>query len=153
VRVPVYVGELASIKADAPATVGVLGRGAKQPLLAAAPVAVPFSATANPLISELFYEVRAESAELRPGMKVEVSLTLQGSEESLVVPAAAILYDIHGNTWVYEALGAQAYTRRRVEVRRLVGPNAILARGPPVGAKMVTDGAAELFGTEFGAGK
>ncbi len=157
VRVPVYVGELSSINAAAPASVGVLGRGGKQPALAAAPVAVPFSATTNPLITELFFEIKADSAaapaDLRPGMKVEVSLALQGSEESLVAPAAGVLYDIHGNTWLYESLGEQAYTRRRVEVRRIVGANAILARGPSVGAKIVTDGAAELFGTEFGAGK
>ena len=155
VRVPVYVGELSSINAAAPASVGVLGRGGKQPVLPAAPVAVPFSATTNPLITELFFEVKSDpaSGDLRPGMKVEVSLSLQGSEESLVVPAAGILYDIHGNTWVYEAMGAQAYTRRRVEVRRIAGGNAILGRGPSPGAKIVTDGAAELFGTEFGAGK
>lgn len=159
VRVPVYVGELSSLNAVAPASVGVLGRGGKQPPLTAVPVAVPFSATTNPLITELFFEIKADaaassgSAGLRPGMKVEVSLALQGSEESLVAPAAGILYDIHGNTWVYESLGAQAYTRRRVEVRRIVGTHAILARGPSAGAKIVTDGAAELFGTEFGAGK
>lgn len=155
VRVPVYVGELPSLQAEAPASVGVLGRTGKQPVFVGTPVVVPFSVTTNPLITELFFEVKADSGsgELRPGTKVEVSLSLQGSEESLVAPAAGILYDIHGNTWVYEAMGAQAYTRRRVEVRRIVGANAILARGPQPGAKIVTDGAAELFGTEFGAGK
>ncbi len=159
VRVPVYVGELASLQGDAPASVVVLGRGGKPSALTATPVAVPFSATTNPLITELFFEVKvdagssAASTDLRPGMKVEVALSLQGSEESLVAPAAGVLYDIHGNTWVYESLGAQAYTRRRVEVRRIVGANALLARGPQAGAMIVTAGAAELFGTEFGAGK
>jgi len=159
VRVPVYVGELSAINTAGLARVGVLGRGGKQPALAAAPVAVPFSATTNPLITELFFELKADAgssaaaAGLRPGMKVEVALALPGREESLIAPAAGVLYDIHGNTWVYESLGAQAYTRRRVEVRSIVGANALLARGPQPGAKIVTDGAAELFGTEFGAGK
>ena len=32
------------------------------------------------------------------------------------------------------------------------GDLAVLAAGPPVGATVVTAGAAELFGTEFGVG-
>jgi cobalt-zinc-cadmium efflux system membrane fusion protein len=40
-----------------------------------------------------------------------------------------------------------------VEVRRVVNSLAVLARGPAVGAKVVTAGAAEIFGTEFGTGK
>ena len=153
IRVPVYVGELNSLQATQPAQVKVFGRSDHTARLTAVPVGVPFSATTNPMISELFFEISPGSGDLRPGMKVEVTLTLQGEEESLVAPAAGILHDIHGNTWVYEALGGQAYTRRRVEVRRILGSDAVLARGPRVGTKIVTDGAAELFGTEFGAGK
>jgi hypothetical protein len=37
-------------------------------------------------------------------------------------------------------------------VAAVVGEQAALASGPPPGASVVTDGAAELFGTEFGAG-
>jgi hypothetical protein len=33
------------------------------------------------------------------------------------------------------------------------GPLAVLSLGPEPGAHVVTDGAAELFGVEFGAGK
>lgn len=153
VRVPIYVGELPQIKPDAAATVSLIGAAAKQTALTAHPVAVPFSGTPNPAISDVFYELKSEPGVLRPGMKVTVSLPLQGSEESLVVPAASILYDVHGNTWVYEHVGPQAFTRRRVELRRIVRENAILGRGPAPGAKIVTAGAAELFGTEFGAGK
>jgi len=153
VRVPVYVGDLAQLDPTAPATISLFGAGAKEPGFTATPIAVPFSASANPLISELFYELKAGTPGLRPGLKVSVSLPAQGSEASKIVPASAILYDINGGTWVYEAIGAQTFTRRRVEVRRILGAEAVLSRGPKSGAMIVTAGAMELFGTEFGAGK
>ena len=45
-----------------------------------------------------------------------------------------------------------AYARRRVQIARHAGDRAVIARGLAEGAKVVTAGAAELFGTEFGAG-
>jgi hypothetical protein len=38
-------------------------------------------------------------------------------------------------------------------VRHIVAGLAVLGRGLAAGAEVVTAGAAELFGTEFGAGK
>ena len=43
--------------------------------------------------------------------------------------------------------------RRRVQVSRVAGDQAVLATGPAVGSKIVTVGAAELFGTEVGFSK
>jgi hypothetical protein len=79
-------------------------------------------------------------------------LRLKSTQQDLVVPEAALLYDIHGDAWVYEDLGGNAYARRRVQVARHAGEWAVIARGINQGAKVVTAGAAELFGTEFGAG-
>jgi cobalt-zinc-cadmium efflux system membrane fusion protein len=80
-------------------------------------------------------------------------MPLKGDAESLVVPYASILYDLNGGAWVYEAMGKHVFARRRVVVDHVVGPEAVLALGPKPGTKVVTDGAAELFGTEFGGGK
>jgi multidrug efflux pump subunit AcrA (membrane-fusion protein) len=77
---------------------------------------------------------------------------MKSNARGLVVPEAAVLYDIHGATWVYEDLGGNAYARRRVEVARHAGDRAVVSRGLGEGAKVVTTGAPELFGTEFGAG-
>jgi hypothetical protein len=77
---------------------------------------------------------------------------MKSNARGLVVPEAAVLYDIHGATWVYEDLGGNAYARRRVEVARHAGDRAVVSRGIGEGAKVVTTGATELFGTEFGAG-
>jgi hypothetical protein len=43
--------------------------------------------------------------------------------------------------------------RTRVVVSRFAGDWAVLLQGPGEGTQVVTIGAAELFGTEFGAGK
>ena len=50
-------------------------------------------------------------------------------------------------------IGDRAYARRRVVVRYVANGLAVLAAGPPVGTAVVTDGAAELFGTETGFSK
>jgi len=40
-----------------------------------------------------------------------------------------------------------------VVVDHVIGHEAVLAMGPRPGTKVVTDGAAELFGTEFAGAK
>jgi hypothetical protein len=66
------------------------------------------------------------------------------------VPTAAIIRDINGGEWVYRKTGPDTYLRQRIEVASVSGDTALLARGLERGAEIVTDGAAELFGTEFG---
>ena len=77
-----------------------------------------------------FYEVEDAGRLLLPGQRVSVSVPLRGDEEKLVVPWAAVLHDIHGNTWVYENIAPQTFARRRVAVARVAGTNAVLASGP-----------------------
>jgi multidrug efflux pump subunit AcrA (membrane-fusion protein) len=69
------------------------------------------------------------------------------------VPDSAMLYDLHGSTWVYVDQGNNTYVRRRVDVARHVAGKIVIARGLAQGTRVVTRGAAELFGTEFGTGK
>jgi hypothetical protein len=45
------------------------------------------------------------------------------------------------------------FVRHRVEIADVVADAAVLRQGPAPGTRVVTVGAAELFGTEFGAGK
>ena len=67
------------------------------------------------------------------------------------MPSAALLRDIYGGEWVYQKTAANTFVRQRVEVASESDGRALLARGLVSGAEVVTDGAAELFGTEFGA--
>lgn len=65
----------------------------------------------------------------------------------------AILYDIFGGAWVYVLTEPHTYRRERVDVLYVAGNTAVLAKGPKESTPTVTDGAAELFGAEFGNDK
>ena len=153
VKVPIFVGEENRIATDRDATVGGLADAPGKSTRAAKPVQTTPSANALTNTVDLYYEVENHDGKLRPNQRVGITLPLRGDAESLVVPYAAILRDINGGAWVYESMGKHVFARRRVIVDHVIGPDAILARGPRPGTLVVTDGAAELFGTEFGGGK
>jgi multidrug efflux pump subunit AcrA (membrane-fusion protein) len=103
--------------------------------------------------ADLYFEAANRDGKLNPGQRVGVELPLRGEREGLVVPAKAILYDIYGGTWVYEKTGEHAFQRQRILVEYTQEDLAILRKGPAAGTEVVVDGAAELYGTEFGSGK
>jgi RND family efflux transporter MFP subunit len=150
VRVSVYAGDAAAIDQRRPVAVTKLG-GTGAPVQAA-PVVAPLRGDPSAASIDLYYAVPQGRLALRPGERVLVELPLDSRARALVVPDAAVLYDSHGATWVYEDLGGYVYARRRVEIARHAGDRAVVSRGISEGAKVVTTGAAELFGTEFGAG-
>ena len=112
------------------------------------PTADPVAAT-----SDLFFAVPNGDGALRPGERVEVELALRQPEKARVVPWSAVVYDFDGGAWVYEATAPHVFVRRRVQVRRVEGDLAVLSGGPAPGARVVSEGAAELLGTELGNGK
>jgi len=67
-----------------------------------------------------------------------------------VVPYSAVIYDLHGETWVYTNPSPLTYVRGRINVDYIDGDLAVLSEGPPSGTKVVTVGSPELYGTEFG---
>ena len=100
-----------------------------------------------------YYELPSDTT-LRAGERVAVEIpTLESKLEALIIPFNAVLHDINGGQWVYAKTAEHTYTRNRVQVARLAGSDAVLASGPPAGTQIVTDGSAELFGTEFMTGK
>lgn len=153
IRVPVYVGELGSLETSTEARVRRLADRPGEPARIARHITPP--PTADPLTGsvDLYFELANPDLTFTPGERVGVAIATRSLDERLVVPRSAILYDVYGGTWVYENTAPQTFVRRRVEVRDALGELAALSRGPAIGAKVVTDGAAELFGTEFGAGK
>ncbi|MEQ2008245.1 MAG: efflux RND transporter periplasmic adaptor subunit [Limisphaerales bacterium] len=153
VRVPVYAGEANTLQPNATAHVTRLGAKAGEAGVQAKPAAAPPSATALANTVDFYFELANADGRFRPGERVSVSLPLTTAENNLVVPWTAVLHDIHGGQWVYEQTAPQTFGRRRVTVERIAGKDAVLASGPSVGAKVVTDGAVELFGTELGTGK
>lgn len=151
VRAAIYSGEAALLDAKAAASIRALVSGAKP--MSASPVAGPPTANALTSTIDWYYELPADTPS-RAGERVAVEIpTTDSKQEALVIPFHAVLHDIHGGHWVYAKTGEHSYTRKRIQVARLAGKDAVLASGPPAGTQIVTDGSAELFGTEFMTGK
>jgi RND family efflux transporter MFP subunit len=153
VRVPVYVGDLSGIDREQPASVHLLGGRGSTEVFEAKTVQGPPLSDAASASADLYFELPNPDKLFRIGQKVGVSLIKSGRDESLAIPGSAILYDIHGNTWAYIQAGPHVFSRRRVEVSHFSGDLAVLARGLSEGDMVVTAGAAEIYGTEFGVGK
>lgn len=77
---------------------------------------------------------------------------VDGSQR-MVVPYAAVIYGLTGETWVYVSPEPLIYYREPITVDYIEGDIAVLVDGPPVGTEVVTVGVAELFGTDTGVGK
>lgn len=153
VKVPVYVGDLAAIDRAAEAVVRPFGGGPRPIRINVKPVQGPPLSDASSASADLFYQIENPDGTFRIGQKLAVSLSKKGAETGLTVPVAAVLYDIYGGTWVYRRTAPLTYERVRVEISHVVGDLAVLRRGVREGDEVAVDGAAELFGTEFGVGK
>ncbi len=153
IRVPVFGDLLPEIEVNQTIRLVSLSGKALEPPVTATPISAPPTADAMSSTVDLYYQVANEQMQLRPGQRVGVELPLVSVGESLIVPEGAVLYDIYGNAWVYTKTGDRQYTRSRIDVGFVDDGRAVLSAGPQVGTPVVVDGAAELFGTEFGAGK
>ena len=149
VRVPVFGTDLAAIQQGQSALIAPLGAdGAKR---SARPVDAPPSANAVAGTVDLYFALDNRDRAYRVGQRVSVTLPVAGGErQGLSVPASAILRDIYGGEWVYAKTAPDTYVRQRIEVAASEDGRAVLSRGLEPGTVVVTAGAAELFGTEFG---
>jgi hypothetical protein len=83
---------------------------------------------------------------------VETAGKTDGSART-TIPYAAILYDPAGDSWTYTNPEPLVFVRAPIDVIRIDGEQALLSSGPPPGTEVVTVGAAELLGTEYGVGE
>jgi RND family efflux transporter MFP subunit len=153
IKVPVYVGEAAEIAEKEPAKITDLADPSGARGVPASPVKSPPTAQAQASAVDLYYELPNPGGKYRPGERVCALLPLKGDEKSISVPWKSIVYDIDGGTWVYVKKADRTYVRQRVEVRYVDDGRAVLRKGPAPGTEVVTDGAEEVFGAEFGYGK
>ena len=148
VRAEVFSGIADRIDPKAEAQVHAIGRKETK---RAVRLDAPFVARGS--LYELDYAIEDASG-LVPSSRVQVEIPLLGSEEDVLsVPWSAVLYDAQGGAWVYVAIDETTFKRARIEVESVVGDRAVLAQGPQAGARVVAQGATELFGLEFGIGK
>ena len=90
-------------------------------------------------------------------LEIETAPVMEAATETgavrKVIPYAALIYDVNGDTWTYTSPQALVYVRERVTVDYIDGDRVFVLTGPAVGAPVVIAGAAELYGIEFGLGK
>jgi hypothetical protein len=67
-----------------------------------------------------------------------------------VIPYAAVFYTASGDTWTYTNPDPLMFVRVPIVVDHIQGDRAFLSDGPPSGMQVVTQGVAELYGTETG---
>ena len=154
VRVPVYVGDMHALGGAGGAAVEPLGPQGGARRRPARRVTGPPSANAQATSADLFFEVANGDRAFRPGERVSVLLTSAGASRRA------------GGAGIGHRL---RLPRRRVDLREdraghvsCASASRWRARSAPTscwraarlpGAQVVTAGVAELFGTEFGAGK
>ena len=73
-----------------------------------------------------------------------------GAGNDLVIPYGALLYDPDGNTWAYTSPKPLVFQRQNVKVARIDGNTVMLVKGPSPGTRVVTEGATEIWGVEYG---
>jgi hypothetical protein len=83
---------------------------------------------------------------------IPASLSTAGPAQWRAIPYSAVLYDPNGDTWTYTSPDSLVFVRHPISVEYIEGDVAVLSSGPLGGTTVVTVGAAELFGTEFGVG-
>ena len=76
-----------------------------------------------------------------------------GAGALVVIPTTAVIYDPSGRSWTYVIAAERTYVRKAIVIDRIDGDRALLRRGPPAGTPVVTVGASELIGAEYGVGK
>lgn len=93
-----------------------------------------------------------ERTDIKIGEVAEEMVAHSEPHATLTVPYGALIYGPHGETWVYTNPASQTYVRAEVKVDFVQGGKVYLLEGPPVGTKVVSQGAAELYGTEYSVG-
>jgi cobalt-zinc-cadmium efflux system membrane fusion protein len=153
VKVPVYVGELDELNLAQSARLSLLnGRHSETDLLVK-PAALPPTAVPLAAAVDLYFELPNPERKYQPGQKISAHLTLKGEAQQVAIPWSAVYHDIYGGQWVYEQTSDRHFVRRRVEIGWVDGEWAAVTRGLQPGVKVVTAGAAEIAGTEFGFAK
>jgi hypothetical protein len=90
------------------------------------------------------------SAEAANRLGIETTPVRSGAGTKTVIPFAAVLYDPNGATWTYTSPKPLVFVRKNIRVDHVQGGRAILSAGPPSGTPVVTVGATEIWGVEYG---
>jgi membrane fusion protein, heavy metal efflux system len=146
VRVPVFEEDLPRIARQVSAQVTVPG---SHESLRAARLDVPQPAKPGQRTIDVWFEMENVHDQLRPGQAVTVEIATGATNERIVVPRAALVWDGMGNAWVYTQIGPDSFRRQRVETGTSIDDDVAIQRGLVGGEKVVTAGVESLYGEEF----
>ena len=104
--------------------------------------------------SEFSRVILTEKAMERLGIQtVQVSTEEMNGSQYKVIPYAAVMYGLEGETWAYTNPESRVYIRQPIVIDHIDGELVLLAEGPEVGTPVVTVGASLLYGAEVGVSK
>jgi hypothetical protein len=104
--------------------------------------------------SDLKRVVLTEKAAER--LDIQIALVSEEQVEGtqrLVIPYAALIYGLNGETWAYIMPEPLTFVREGITVDYIEGDMAVRLTGPAIGTEVVTVGVAELYGAETGVSK
>jgi hypothetical protein len=70
-----------------------------------------------------------------------------------VIPYAAVLYGLEGETWTYTNPEPLVFVRQPIVIDHIDGDSVVLSEGLDAGTAVVIIGVAELYGAEVGVKK
>ena len=117
--------------------------------MTAAAVKAPQATNARLRTVDLLYLLPNPDEALRPGQSVSVEIPVGMSEQRLLVARSALLWDGHGNAWVYVRADGGSFRRQLVELGQTDGDDIVVARGLNEDDEVVTTAAQALYGEEF----
>jgi hypothetical protein len=79
-----------------------------------------------------------------------VSTRLVNGQRRTVIPYSSVLYRTNGNAWTYTSPKHLVFVGHDITVDAVTGNLAILSAGPRLGSQVVTVGAPEIWGIEYG---
>ena len=90
--------------------------------------------------------------------RLDIQIALVSEEQvegtqRLVMPYAALIYGLNGETWAYIMPAPLTFVREAIIVDYIEGDIAVLLVGPAIGTEVVTVGGALLYGAETGVSK
>jgi hypothetical protein len=100
-------------------------------------------------VKEVLLTARAEQRLGIVTQPVRAAAGPSGGRGREVIPYSAVVYDNDGSTWTYVNTIGRTFVRQPIVINAIQGSEAVLDRGPAVGAPVVTVGAPELLGTEY----
>ena len=76
--------------------------------------------------------------------------TVRATGRLTSIPYAALIYNEEGDTYTYVNRKPLVFVRVRIGIDHIANDRVVLRNGPPLGTRVVTTGAAEVYSAEFG---